>query len=298
MIHLSDEDIAEAFEPAIRSRLPPGDAEWRRTVRRLRWGLLRRATRTRFPRWKRTPEEVHEIYEKRWHLETGITRFDLSTGHSYPTVWGERQYLAQPLGVKRVHLLYLMRIIERFSPRSVLEVGCGMGTNLAILANRFPDVAFHGIELTAAGRHAAEELRALSKLPDVLTRFSPLPLSDTSAHRRILVDQGNAADLPYDSYRFDLVYSVQALEQMESVRPRVLASVARVTRSAVAMFEPFADWNGGLWNRLRIAADDYFRGRVVHLEGVGLTPTLVTDNMPQKAFYGVGLVVAEKSTAP
>jgi tRNA G46 methylase TrmB len=40
-----------------------------------------------------------------------------------------------------------VRVIGHVRPRSVLEVGCGNGINLILLAGNFPDTEFARVEL-------------------------------------------------------------------------------------------------------------------------------------------------------
>ena len=57
----------------------------------------------------------------------------------------------------------------------------------------------------------------------------------------------------------DLVFSVQALEQMESIRERALSEMARVSRKYVVMFEAFRDWNATGLHRDCIVGKNYFQ---------------------------------------
>ena len=92
---------------------------------------------------------------------------------------------------------------------------------------------------------------------------------------------------------FDLVYSVLALEQMESLRHRALAEMARVAGAATFMIEPFAEANRTLWRRLYVYRRDYFRGRISDLPGYGLRPRFATFDYPQETFLGTGAVLSD-----
>ena len=120
------------------------------------------------------------------------------------------------MAAKRVHLLLLMRTIEKLAPRAVLEVGSGTGLNLLLLSARFPAARFFGVEITSAGV-LATRCGAASALPPEVVAFSPEPVADVAAVRRIVVVEGSAAALPFSDASFDLVFTVQALEQMEEI---------------------------------------------------------------------------------
>ena len=57
-----------------------------------------------------------------------------------PWVWGERHMFASPRGIVRIRQYLLVKLVETLKPRRILEVGCGNGINLLLLAGRFPDV--------------------------------------------------------------------------------------------------------------------------------------------------------------
>jgi hypothetical protein len=59
------------------------------------------------------------------------------------------------------------------------------------------------------------------------------------------------------------------------------------------MFEPFIDWNASGPQRDYILANDYFAGSIDDLEQMGLLPILVTDNMPTKLAFRVGLALCQ-----
>jgi SAM-dependent methyltransferase len=184
-----------------------------------------------------------------------------------------------------------MRVIALLKPTSVLEIGCGNGVNLFVLAGRFPEIRFTGIELTEGGVAALNSVRALNKVSDTVRQFSPEPMADPSPFKRIAVLRGNAAALPFRNRSFDLVFTSLALEQMEEIRVEALGEIRRVARTYTAMVEPFREWNESGSQRDYIIANDYFSGRIADLPGVGLEPLLATVDMPTKLTFRPGLVV-------
>jgi SAM-dependent methyltransferase len=150
------------------------------------------------------------------------------------------------------------------------------------------------VELTRAGHEAARALQQEARLPEHLVRFAPEPLRDLSAFRRIDFRLGNAASLEFAQQSFDLVYTVLALEQMERLRERALAEIARVTRRHYFGFEPFLDVNASGWERLYVLGRDYFRGRIEDLAQYGLTPQWALRDFPQERFLKACAVLAHK----
>lgn len=263
--------------------------KWKRQRRRRDWlGWL--------PRVRHDQHNVARVYARTW-TELGVVNKILPTAFDTPAVWGERSMLVDGQGTKRVHMLYLMRLIALLRPRRVLEVGCGNGLNLILLANRFPEVAFTGIELTPEGVAAAQSGIAMAELPRELVDFAPDDLPSRVAHARIEVRQGSAAELPFEDNSFDLVFTVLALEQMEEIRDQALAEIARIAGRHTVMIEPFRDWNESGLRRDGIVARDYFQARVADLADFGLMPVYVSGNIPSKLQMGVGIVAARKSVS-
>ena len=99
--------------------------------------------------------------------------------------------------------------------------------------------------------------------------------------------------MPLPDNSVDVAFTVLALEQMERVRHRALAELARVARRYVVMIEPFADWNSEPHRRGYIARHDYFASTVDGLRAAGLVPVVATADMPNKLSFRAGIVVAE-----
>lgn len=238
----------------------------------------------------RNPGYVEAVYDLAWD-DTFWKHFQDGGGDT-ACLWGPRQFVMGSMGIKRAYLLLIYRIIEKLAPRTVLEVGSGNGLNLLLLANRFPDIRFAGIELSANGVSSAKAM-AVAPLPSYLERFSPQPLLTREAPN-VTFEQASAVQLPYDDNSFDLVLTVQALEQMEAVRSQALSEIARVARRNTVMVEPFKEWNEDGLRRLYIESAGYFRGAICELPQYRLRPIATRADYPMKITIGVPLVVASK----
>ena len=294
---LSRSEIDQALAPFVGKEFEAGDdATWNALMAKRRRKLRKMRLRRQYLGWlpgaARSPKAVRRIYEKIWY-DKNLTRLLDPGERDVPCTWGERRMLVGAPGLKRVYLLHLMRMIEAFQPKSVLEIGCGIGINLLSLAARFPDISFQGIDLTDHGIDAIKNVSAQETLPKVVVDFSPEPLLDFTAHRRIMAQRASAAELPFDDNSFDLVYSVIALEQMEAIRPSVMAQLRRVSSGHVGMLEAFRDWNESGMQRDYIVGQGYFSARIDELPGYGLQPVLVVHDMPVKVNMNLGLVVAK-----
>lgn len=257
--------------------------------------MRKQTLRKRVGRWLAS-RSARERYEERWSPEHALQRLDLSSGEATPIQWGERHYWANDMGIKRVHLACLAQILEAQKPASVLEIGCGMGQNLFILAAMFPEFAFTGIELTHAGVDAARSLQD-TRLDPALAAYAPGPVRDPDAHQRVTLYQGTAAALPFPADSFDLVYSMQAVEQMHLIRRKALHAIARVARGPVVFFEPFADFNTTPDRQERVRRLGLFRLPAGELPRYGLEHCTTFADLPMKLNYGVGLVLANAGKA-
>jgi SAM-dependent methyltransferase len=297
-LDLSRDDIMRVMAPFVKRRIEGKDPEWEAIVRKRKKKILRRNLRRVtlgwLPQHQRRSASIIDEYSQVWRL--GYGSYDPANPPARYSLWhwGDERMLASRFGGARFRQLLLVRLIERVKPHSVLEVGCGLGIHLILLACRFPEIAFTGVELTDEGYYAARALQHLERLPDHLVAFAPEPLQDRMAFRRIDFHQGNVTSLKFPDGSFDLVCTVLALEQMERVRKRALAEIARVTRRHYFGIEPFRDVNDKGWERLNVLGRDYLRGRISDLPNYGLAPTLAFSDFPQERFLKACAVLAEK----
>lgn len=294
------DEIAAAFEPFIGRKVEADDPEWSRDLRRRKLRILREYLGRRLLGWlpnrRRTTEAIIAEYDETWRVGHARYRLD-APARLKPWIWRGQRLYASSLGATRFRQVILARILERLKPRSVLEVGCGDGINLILLACRFPEIRFTGLELTPEGYKAATDFQKADRLPEAMQAYAPLPLVDPSAFRSIRFVQGTAADLPFPDNLFDLTMTVLALEQMERIRDEAIREIVRVTRGHSLMIEPFREANDRGWPRLNVIRRDYLRGRVGHLARYGLQPELAIDDYPQELFLRTSTVLARKRVA-
>ncbi len=295
---ISGEEIEQTYRPYVYKQFASSDPRmlYYLTRSRLRWKARRLLSGAKqlYSGPPRPPQKVKQNYEEIW------TRFqfnDLSPSSDnkpYINKWQDDYQEAHGWGVVRVHLLCLMHLIEILKPRSVLEIGFGRGLNLIALAARFPDIHFSGIELSESGFREAQELVSRQELPQQLLDFIPFKLKDLQAVKNINFQRASAESLPFEADSVDLLYTRQALEQMELIRDQVLGEISRVANKNVVMFEAFRDWNESGMCRDRNAVTNYFAARLSDLSQYGLKPIFTKSDLPTKVYMHVGLVVSEK----
>jgi SAM-dependent methyltransferase len=294
------DEIAAAFMPLVQRESPKGDPDWSRHVwkrrrRMLRWFAKRRLGKV--PKQERSTDLVREEYDTVWGR--GYERYSMNPDvHAKPWLWRDQRFWANSIGATRFRQAILIRMIERLKPRRVLEVGCGNGINLILLACRFPEIEFTGLELTTAGHEVARSFQAEHEtLPEAMAAFAPLPLADPAGFRRIRFVQGSAAELPFEANAFDLTITILALEQMERIRHQALSEIGRVTAGHAFLLEPFRELNSTGWLLFNRLKRDYFAGRVRDLPRYGLVPEFAVRDYPQEIFLRTAAVLCRKQGA-
>jgi ubiquinone/menaquinone biosynthesis C-methylase UbiE len=298
-LQIRREDVEAVFEPFVQKTVEEHDPAWRAPVRKQKKKIARAYLRRRLLGWlpthQRHESSIVDEYSQVWNSIDYSAYTLTSPAPSFkPWEWGGRRMFASTFGATRVRQLLMIRLIEELEPARVLEVGSGNGINLMLLACRFPEIEFTGVDLTVEGPRAARELQKEPTLPTAMQEFAPLPLADPTAFRRVRFVRGSAACLPLADESVDLVNTVLALEQMEQIRTQALREIARVTRRHAFMIEPFRDVNDRGWPRANVIRRDYFRGRIEDLRQYGLEPRLALHDFPQEEFLKVCAVLSER----
>ncbi len=298
-IGVSSDSVIAAFRPFM------GGAEHAagvaRELRLIRWNAakraLRRVTTGNTSSGTRSKDVISGEYETAW--SKGFEAYDMARGCKKPEPWiyKDQNIVADRAGVPRFRNVILNGVISTLKPKRVLEVGCGNGINLLLLANQFPEISFTGLELTEAGNRVAKEMQKLDRLPERLAAYAPGEHKDLQAFRRIDFIRGDATAMPFETGSFDLVLTVLSVEQMERVRDRALAEIARVASGHVLNMEPFREANESALRRLHVFARDYFRGAIAGMPRYGLTPLWATMDFPQEVQLGAALVLSRKDGA-
>jgi SAM-dependent methyltransferase len=262
-----------------------------RKLLRRRWNVLKGVAVSLFRPRGRTQGDVSEIYESHYDMSntdyaaTRDRRRDLFVANG-------RAVQADGWFTIRFHLDELLGALDPLAPRSVLEVGSGRGTNIAMLGMRRPELELTGIELTENGVREARELVA-----------APTPQHVRAAGLSHLTDEGRTAlsrarfvcasamEMPFEDKAFDVSFTCLVLEQIPDDFPKILAEMRRVTRGHCIFLEPFADANGPI-GRAYLRSLDYFREPHRSFRDRGFEPVEFRTDIPQKVRFRTGLLVA------
>jgi len=286
-----------AIETAMRPFLsgPVDDESWnKRHAKMWRRAVDRAAADRETKRDRRLVEQEYAVWAR-----MGFDRYrtDRQELQSAPWAWRGRRLFLDGAAAARLRAVIFAGVLKQLKPRSVLEVGSGNGMNLLTLAGAFPEMEFVGLELTQEGVNEAQRAQRDAKTVEIIREYSPVEVTDDSAIRRISFVQGDASALPFKDGSFDLVLTVLAVEQMESIRSAALCEIARVSRRHVMMLEPFRDENQHGLKALYAHSRGYFRGSISELRDFGLEPLWATADFPQETFLGTALVLSERQAA-
>ena len=119
------------------------------------------------------------------------------------------------------HRSFLIERISKFSPSSILEVGCNCGPNLYMLAKRFPDAEIRGIDINSMAVQKGNEWFTQEDISSV----------------KLFV--GKADDLrQFRDKSFDVVFTDAVLIYIGPDKiKKVIEEMLRVTRKALIFLE-------------------------------------------------------------
>ena len=279
----SRQDVEAALAPYVGERMPITDDRWQKVSgkigRKESLRFIKRRVRQLVPGGgpARPQALVSEHYETHWARFPWPRTWDAPPDEqTFPGLWGDEGLLIRRYGIKRAHLLIVERMIASLRPQTALEVGFGNGINLFILSATFPDIAWSGIELTDAGLATARSVQHEPELPEVLRDFNPGQITSATAHKGLTLGLGDASALPFPDKSFDLVYTVQAIEQMQPIRDKVLREIRRVARKNAILVEPFAEANRGATRQHYMRSRGYLDLAIEELPAFGSIPSRST----------------------
>lgn len=267
-------------------RLLHGRKEFKFILERIKYFFLNIISKN----CKRDVETVKKQYDDSWKRAV-YSKNQYSS--FYPIKIGNRYFNASSVAIARIHLFCIKNIIDFLKPDSIAEIGFGNGSKLLPLSFAFPEKFFSGIELSESGFEQTRKNIANNCFPDYLKDIVPFSLNCHKTIDNIEIFNGSAENLPFADRSYDLIYTSQALEQMESIRDQVMFEISRVSKKHVLMIEPFRDWNEKGMCRNKIITKNYFQARIADIYKYGLRPIYINNNLPSKIYMQVGIVIAE-----
>ncbi|MCC6695168.1 MAG: class I SAM-dependent methyltransferase [Candidatus Hydrogenedentes bacterium] len=151
---------------------------------------------------------------------------------------------------------HLARFIESTGAKRILEIGSGFGFNLLLLAPRFPDRQFVGIEPTDTGVRISKAW--LAEPPGEFREASSAkPLLNVEIELNDILTMDTGAWLETRGGAFDFVFTTAVLEQLHNEIDVALRNIFRLTSGHFCFFEEFLEANTAHY--LDLVKWDYFR---------------------------------------
>jgi len=269
---------------------PVAPRKLRAVVAKRRRRVLTHVARSVWSPRDRVEAGVRDIYEEHYDSDSSAYAASRAARRDAFRLDGTTVY-ADGWFTIRSHSDLLVETLDRLGARSVLEVGSGRGTNLALLAMRRPALELTGIELTDAGVAQSREL--VAAVPEPYVRAAGLRTLDPDARaalHRVGFERANALELPFPDASFDVAFTVLVLEQVAGNWSAVVREMRRVSRSWCIFLEPFGDVNG-VMGKAYLRSLDYFRAHHADFAALGLEPVAFTTRIPQKLHFRTGLLV-------
>lgn len=194
-------------------------------------------------RWPKAYSLLHKTYYK---FLFAVERSFLGT-RIHKLHWSRKQTSSVEEVMRMVqhpHRPYLVNQIEKWFPfESVLEVGCNAGPNLLLLAKRFPDAIFTGIDINRHFIDSGKETMAREEI------------------KNVLLSMGTAENLSHFKDRsIDITFTDATLMYIGPDKIiQTLKEIKRVTRKAILFnewcFEDAQNRQHSVWNYLHWVHD-------------------------------------------
>lgn len=134
------------------------------------------------------------------------------------------------------HREHLVDTIMKYNPQSVLEIGCDMGQNLRLIAQRNPEIKCVGIDINK------ESISEGNKLLNLQVKLSSIKLQrklKSINHANVILQYGKADELEgFEDKSFDVVFTDAVLMYIGQDKiNNVLGNMKRVASQAIVLCE-------------------------------------------------------------
>jgi tRNA G46 methylase TrmB len=157
---------------------------------------------------------------------------------------------------KEVIIKILAKVIKEYQIKNVVEIGSGAGLNLLLLAPRFPNVQFYGIEPTNGG---VELSKSLLSDPPVEFLFK----KHTDPIKNVTIIQGSALDLKsielFKDLNIDLIFTSAVIEQLNNYHEQFFDDLQFIEFKYFLFYEEWLEANLYKDHYLNLVRWDYFR---------------------------------------
>lgn len=144
--------------------------------------------------------------------------------HFFDKNWA-KSYISETT-INHSHRKLLINEINNFYPfKKVLEIGCASGANLFLLAKKFPEVNFYGIDISKNAIETGKEFFKKNNINNVFLKTSSI------------LDLSSFSDKSMDIVFTDAAIIYVGKDQIDGV----LREMCRITKKAIVLCEQHTD---------------------------------------------------------
>ena len=181
--------------------------------------------------------------------------------------------LYRSIDYRKFFIEHIHQTVTSFQPKTILELGSGIGINLLVLAVLYPGAKrLVGVELTEEGIKTSQ---AILKDPPIEELIYMTELDEETVRKRLKTAsiqfvQGDMLALPFADRSFDFSFSRLVFEQLPRTYLTAFREAKRVTDGHILFLEEFREVQN-MFQKLHLFNVDYFRASFLEVQKVGLT---------------------------
>ncbi len=187
------------------------------------------------------------------------------------------------------YINFIEREITLKNPNVVYELGSGNGLNIFALAAKFPDTKFIGFELTNEGITQSNIIKEDPiKFLDAYNFIYSTSLSQVNFDfKNVNFYQKDVSE--HNTFqRADFLYTILALEQMNSVFDEVVNGLSTYVKGDIVLIEPFLDFNRNINEYLFLKSKGYLYQDSKKLRNLCNNDMKKIIELPSKQKFNVG----------
>tara|TARA_B100001027_G_scaffold149077_1_gene104400 strand:+ start:1188 stop:2072 length:885 start_codon:yes stop_codon:yes gene_type:complete len=242
--------------------------------------------------FKRSQNFTKERYERIWNIDQIVQHFDINS-NNYSLYKYKEIFLAHSCLTTKIQQILIINQIKELKPSSVLEIGCGPGITLKLLADIFLETNFFGIDQSIEGIKYANDQKK-NPVDPIFKEKLNFQFNNAVNNPKLKFENQDAKSLKFSDKSFDLVFSNLALEQMDNIKYDVLSEIKRVARKYIIMIEPFKDLNKTGLRYLHHTSKQYFSLNHTDIKDDNFAIIEFHDQLPALLSLNYGMLILKR----
>lgn len=231
---------------------------------------------------------ISQEYDSIW-LNKNIQNFKKTTSMKRSIFYKGDFYNAPLWFLNAFYINFIEREIALKSPNLVYELGSGNGLNIFALAAKFPNIKFIGFELTNEGVAQSNIIKKDPfKFLDAYNFIYSTSLTQVNFDfKNVYFYQKDVSE--HNTFqRADFLYTILALEQMNSVFDEVVNGLSTYVKGDIVLIEPFLDFNRNINEYLFLKSKGYLYQGSKKLRNLCNNDMKKIIELPSKQKFNVG----------